>query len=115
MLKHRNLIPLDYSLCCMTVTVYRPDGERRVLKNVHYEFTAEAATATGKTSADRAFLLVIPGHDPIASGDKVVLGIGAENIPFEMLNPAQYPTLGIVRSVKPRYFRGIPCHTEARG
>lgn len=115
MLKHRNLIPLDYSLCRMTVTVYDKNGGRRVMENVHYEFTGEAATAAGKTSADSGFLLVIPGVDPIAPGDKVMLGIGPEDVPWESLNTAQTPTLGIVKSVKPRYFLGRPCHTEARG
>lgn len=114
MLKHRNLIPLDYSLCRMTVTVYDKKGGRRIIENVHYEFTSEASTATGKTSADSGFLLVIPGEDPIAVGDKILPGAG-ETISFDALNPAQYPTLGIVRSVKPRYFLGKPCHTEARG
>ena len=114
MLKHRNLIPLDYSLCRMTVTVYDKTGGCRVLPHVHYEFTREASTATGKTAADSGFLLVIPGQDPIAPGDKVVLGTG-EAIPFDRLNVAEYPTLGIVRSVNPRYFRGSLCHTEARG
>ena len=114
MLKHRNLIPLDYSLCCMTVTVYDRNGGRRVMENVHYEFTRQQQTAQGKAAQEPGFLLVIPGLDPIAPGDKVVLGMG-ENVPFDALNPAQHPTLGIVRTVKPRYFLGKPCHTEARG
>ena len=107
MLKHRKLIPLDYSLCRMTVTVYTKSGTRRVLEGVHYEFTDELATAGGKGSADRAFLLVIPGQDPIAPGDKVVLG-RAEDAPWASLNTAQCPTLGIVKTVKPRYFLGRP-------
>ena len=115
MLKHRNLIPLDYSLCCMTVTVYSPGGDRRVLEGVHYEFTRQQQTAGGKASAEGSFLLVIPGSDPIAPGDKVVLGKGPEDIPWEELNPAQTPTLGVVQTVKSRFFLGRPCHTEARG
>ncbi len=114
MLKHRDLIPLDYSLCAMTVTVYSPGGQRRVLEGVHYEFTHGQQTAGGKTGAEDSFLLVIPGQDPIAPGHKVVLGIGAD-CSWEELNPAQTPTLGIVRTVKPRFFLGRPCHTEARG
>ena len=114
MLKHRSLIPLDYSLCSMTVTVYDPQGGRRVIGNTHYEFTRQQQTAGGKTSAEAGFLLVIPGEDPIAPGDRVVLGVGGD-CPWEELNPAQTPTLGIVRTVKPRYFLGRPCHTEARG
>ncbi len=114
MLKHRNAMPLDYSLCTMTVTVYDKNGDRRVLENVHYEFTRQQDTAAGMEDAHSGFLLVIPGEDPIAPGDKVLLGVGAE-IPFDGLNPAVAPTLGIVKTVKPRYFRHRLCHTEARG
>ena len=28
MLRRNNNIPLDYSMCCMTVTVYHREGER---------------------------------------------------------------------------------------
>ena len=114
MLKHRNQIPLDYSLCVMTVTVFDQTGGRRVLKKVHYEFARQQDTAAGMEDAHGGFLLVIPGSDPIAPGDRVLLGVG-EDIPFDRLNGAQYPTLGIVKTVKPRYFKGRPCHTEARG
>ena len=115
MLKRRNLIPLDYSLCRMTVTVYGAGGERRVLSGVHYEFTDRVDTAMGIQSHSREFLLVIPGADPIAPGDKVVLGEGPEGLSWEAMNTASVPTLGVVQTVKPRYFMGKPCHTEARG
>lgn len=115
MLKHRDGIPLDYSLCAMTVTVYSPGGTRRVLTGVHYEFTHRLDTAMGMDTHSRAFLLVIPGEDPIAPGDKAVLGEGPEDLSWEELNTAQVSTLGVVQTVKPRYFRGRLCHTEARG
>ena len=115
MLKHRNLIPLDYSLCRMTVTVYDPSGNRRVLEGVHYEHTREKTTAMGAEDKNTEFLLVIPGEDPIAPGDKVLPGIGPEGIPWEELNAPAYPGLGVVGTVKPRFFLGKPCHTEARG
>jgi len=111
----RNAIPLDYSLCCMTVTVYAPDGSRRILKGVHYEHTREMATAMGAQDKATDFLLVIPGQDPIAPGDKVLPGTGPEGISWDDLNAPAFPGLGVVRTVKPQYFRGIPCHTEARG
>ena len=115
MLKRKKTIPLDYSLCTMTVTVYRREGlNRRVLEGVHYEFTDRSHTDSGRSAHSRGFLLVIPGSDPIAPGDKVVLGIGPEGLPWEELNTATVPTLGVVNSVKPRYFGGKPCHTEAR-
>jgi len=100
----------------MTVTVYRREGQtRRVLEGVHYEFTDQQDIRQGSASHSRSFLLVIPGSDPVAPGDKVVLGIGPENPAWETLNTAQYPTLGVVKTVKPRYFLNRPCHTEARG
>ena len=114
MLKHRSLYPLDYSLCGMTVTVISPGGSRRVLENVHYECTQTLETAAGQGERTTGFLLVIPGIDPIAPGDKVLPG-QAPDVPFEALHAAAYPALGVVRSVKPRYLRGRPCHTEARG
>ena len=116
MLKPIKTLPLDYSLCTMTVTVYHREGlTRQVLDRVHYEFTDQADTAQGRARHARGFLLVIPGEYPIALGDKVVLGTGPEGMAWEDLTPAAVPTLGVVQSVKPRYFRGQPCHTEARG
>ena len=116
MLRPSSRIPLDYSLCTMTVTVYRREGlTREVLEGVHYEFTDELQILAGRAAASRSFLLVIPGVHGIAPGDKVVLGIGPAITRWEDLNPAQIPTLGVVKTVKPRFFRGVPCHVEARG
>lgn len=115
MLRRKKKLPLDYSLCRMTVTVYAPDGRRRVLSGVHYEFTHTLTVSGGMDEHSRGFLLVIPGADPIAVGDKVVLGIGPENMEWKALNTVQVPTLGVALTVKPRYFQGQLCHTEVRG
>jgi len=116
MRKQRNTVPLDYSLCTMTVTVYHREGlTRRVIRGVHYEFTHAGTVTAGMAARQGNFLLVIPGEDPIAVGDKVVLGEGPAIERWGELNPADTPTLGVVASVKPRFFRGTPCHTEARG
>ena len=110
MLKRKKTIPLDYSLCTMTVTVYRREGlNRRVLEGVHYEFTDRSHTDSGRSAHSRGFLLVIPGSDPIAPGDKVAVG---ECPPVTAWHEADGM---VVRSVKPRYFYGSICHTEARG
>ena len=115
MLKARKKVPLDYSLCRMTVTVYRrADGSRHVLKNVHYEFTDERTVTKGQAVRSRSFLLVIPGGWDMEPGDKVVLGEGPEDYDWQQLNAA-VPTLGVVVTVKPRYLNGKLCHTEARG
>ena len=115
MLRSRKRVPLDYSLCRMTVTVYhRADGSRHILNNVHYEFTDERTVVKGQAVRSRSFLLVIPGGWDIAPGDKVVLGEGPEDCSWQQLNGA-IPTLGVVVSVKPRYLNGQLCHMEARG
>ncbi len=116
MLRNTNRIPLDYSLCTMTVTVYhREDLTRHVIANAHYEFTDEAAVSGAVSSGDRHFLLVVPGEADIRVGDKVVLGEGPAITSWAALNAVDTPTLGVVRDRKPRYFRGQLCHTEARG
>ena len=114
MVRKNNKIPLDYSLCRMEVTVYRrEDLTRHLLRGVHYEYESELVTKDGRARLHRNFLLVIPGGFPIAPGDKVVLGVGPE-ADWEGLDAA-VESLGIVSSVKPRYFMGSFCHTEARG
>jgi len=116
MLKFRDQIPLDYSLCTMTVTVYHREGlTRQVLEGVHYEFNDRWDTALGRTAAGREFLLVVPGGCDLRPGDKVALGLGPALTAWEALNSASVATLGVVKSVKPRYFRGRLCHTEIRG
>lgn len=116
MLRKQNNIPLDYSMCCMTVTVYHREGlTRHVIGNAHYEYTREEAVSQGIREAQRQFLLVVPGHCPLQPGDKVVPGEGPEITAWSQLNLADVPGLGVIRSVKPRYFRGRLCHTEARG
>lgn len=116
MLRPSNRIPLDYSLCTMTVTVYRREGlTREVLEGVHYEYTDRLQTVDGRRTCSRGFLLVVPGSCRLAPGDKVLLGIGPDLSRWEDLNVADTPTLGVIETVKPRFFRGQPCHVEARG
>lgn len=106
MLKLENRMPLDYSLCCMTVTVYHREGlTRQVVKGCHLEFGEEETETCGLASRKRPFLLVVPGEADIAPGDKIFPGIGPET-PGECLT---------VSSVKRRHFMGRVCHTEVRG
>lgn len=115
MLKHRKVVPLDYSLCCMTVTVYRQaDGSRHVIQNTHFEITDQRSVELGKARRSRSFLLVIPGFWDIRPGDKVVVGKGPEGMSWAQLNGA-VDGLVVVGSVRPRYFDGKICHMEARG
>ena len=116
MLKPISNVPLDYSLCNMTVTVYHREGlTRQVMENVHYEWTDRREVTGGVEQRSRGFLLVIPGDSPIYPGDKVLLGIGPEVTSWQALAVENTPTLGVVTSVQPRYYGGKLCHTEARG
>ena len=91
---------LDPALCHRTVTVYHREGlTRRCLEGVHFEYTDTREVAGGKTAAERNFLLVIPGEDPVAPGDRVIFN-GRPSV---------------AANVKPRYFQGRLCHTEVRG
>lgn len=110
MLRRQKNIPLDYSLCCMTVTVYR-ENIRQVLRGVHFEYTDQQKTGLGEHTASRQFLLVIPGAADIRPGDRVVLGEG----PAICGHIPDMQSLCVVGTVKPRYFRGQLCHMEARG
>ena len=116
MLKFRNNIPLDYSLCADTVTVYHREGlTRQVLDGVCYEFTTHRQVDGGIARVSRSFRLVIPGDRRICPGDKVLLGIGPEISRWEDLAVETTDTMGLVTSVKPCYYKGNLCHTEARG
>ena len=116
MLKPISNVPLDYSLCQDTVTVYHREGlTRQVLEGVHYEFTSRREVEGGIAQVSRGFHLVIPGEGRIRPGDKVLLGIGPELSAWNDLLPETCDTLGIVTSVQPRYYHGRLTHTEARG
>ena len=116
MLKPIKNVPLDYSLCQMTVTVYHREGLTcQVLEGVHYEFTDQRTVKGGIVEKTRHFQLVIPGDRPIHPGDKVVLGVGPLTARWQNLTVENTPTLGLVTSVQPRYYQGKVCHIEAKG
>ena len=111
MLKHRKNIPLDYSLCQDTVTVYHREGlTRRVVSGVHFEDTARRNLDTGRVTEETGFLLIIPGGDRLSPGDRVVLGEGPQ-----ITSWADTAGFATVESVKHCRFRGQVCHTEVRG
>ena len=116
MLKKRKNVPLDYSLCNSTVTVYRREGLTRwVLEGVHFEYTSRREVVDGVTKLSRGFLLVIPEDFGVNLGDMVMLGIGPELEDWDNLRLPQFSSLGVVTSVQRRYWRCKFCHTEARG
>ena len=108
-------VPLDYSLCDQTVTVYRREGlTRHVIHGAYYDFKdTELAQEQGEAAV--SFLLIVPGRAQIAPGDKVMPGVGPEAFSWAALNPAEITGLGVVKSVSPKHFGAGVCHTEVRG
>ena len=118
MLKRIGALPLDYSLCDMTVTVYHREGlTRRVVSGAYYAPAQECHAQSGRERADTSFLLVLPGTlgTRLRPGDKVAPGEGPELTDWAALVPAAVPGLGVITSVTPRHFGGRLVHTEARG
>ena len=111
MLRHRKSIPLDYSLCQDTVTVYRREGlTRHILNKVHLEETRRRSLDVGREEREENFLLIIPGTWDLQPGDRLCLGEGPEITAW-----ADTAGFATVASVKHCRFRGQVCHTEARG
>ena len=116
MLKPMKNVPLDYSLCNSTVTVYRREGlTRQVLQGVHFEYTNRREVVDGVAKISRGFLLVVPGDAVVQPGDMVMLGYGPNIRRWEELKLANFASLGLITSVQRRYWNGQLCHTEARG
>ena len=111
MLQHRKNIPLDYSLCQDTVTVYRRESlTRHILRGVHFEATERRSADTGRERDEWGFLLIVPGGFDIRLGDRIAFGEGPEIAAWA--DTAGYPTVGAVKHCR---FRGRLCHTEVRG
>lgn len=110
MLRHRQNIPLDYSLCADTVTVYHREGlTRQVLDGVHFEWTGERSVSGGIHADTNNFLLVVPYDCELAPGDRICLGEGPVEFSWEDL-----ARMCVVKSLKRRYFLGMFSHLEAR-
>ena len=72
MMRTLNVLPLDYSLCTGTVTVYHREGlTRQVLEGVHLECTRERSVNGGVESLGGTFLLIVPYPCGIVGGDRI--------------------------------------------
>lgn len=122
MLCVRPRLPVDYSKCDQTVTVYHKDGEsytRTVCNRAFLDFKkTQNVDKTGSKEAN-SFLLVIPcDSQPVFVGDKVLLGEGPEVSTREdwaALIPSKVPGLVMVQYVDPKYWQGRMVHVEAGG
>lgn len=119
MLIRRGGVPLDYTLCNQTVTVYhRENLERTVVEDAYYDYWQEETVDDGQTDGSVRFSLIVPGSLDIQPGDKVLPGRGPalEGMgQWMMLTAGALPGLGIVKSVSPKYWKGAICHTEIKG
>lgn len=103
---------MTYPLCDRTVTLYRnteKGAQRYVLYNCYYRYTD--VLEEGRFL--RKFLLVQPGAFPICPGDRVLEGIGPEEIDWETFLPVTVPGLSQVEYAVPNYWLGQLVHWEA--
>ena len=108
--------PLDYSLCCQTVTVYRKtcDGiARQMAENCHLSGRISTPTQSYGKSLEKKFRLIIPGDFPLQPGDRIFAGIGPAEVDWEVFVPARIPELYEISFVKPCFWEGEITHWEA--
>lgn len=108
---------MRYPLCDRTVTVYRlTEGlvRRFVLENCFYRFETKLWENEAGLTMDRKCLLVIPGSAFVPQvGDRVFDGVGPEEISWNEFLPVFVESLSELNYVKPQYWLGKHCHTEA--
>lgn len=111
--------PVDYSLCCQRVTVYRKTADsvlRTELDGCCLQWQEQEDSDVLGRRTERKFLLIQPGAaQQVFPGDRVYDGIGPEITMSQWPNflPVQVPGLGEVAYAAPYYWQGIFCHTEA--
>lgn len=106
---------MEHPLCNQTVTVYRQKNgqvHRQVLENCYLEVMTKAVP--GDHRRERSFLLVVPGdRRSVAPGDRVLPGIGPEEVHWNLFLPVYVKELLVVSKVKPFYWEGRMSHLEA--
>lgn len=110
--------PLDYSLCNQTVTVYRMQkGEifRYILENAYLTPKVRNKTQISGEEPSMPFSLIVPGNPGLHPGDRIYHGVGPvlTNGQWPAFLPVTVPGLYITEYVKPCYWMGTVCHTEA--
>lgn len=101
-------------LLSQTVTVYRADGTRQVLDNCY--FTAKKGHATDHfgTACRDGCTLIVRGSCNLKPGDRVMEGIGPEQVEWDRF----LPELGAchrIDYVQPFFLNGRVSHVEAGG
>lgn len=111
--------PVEYGLFEQTVTIYQLREEqviRTVAEGAYLQMKTEQTCDAQGHRQEVKFLLILPGEGvSLSPGDRVYDGIGPEISPrqWSRFVPVQVPKLGQIQYVKPFYFQGVLCHTEA--
>lgn len=112
-------LPVDYTMCCQTVTVYRktPRGILRTeLPGCHLQWEERVTLQTTGWGQERRFLLIQPGQSQqVFAGDRIFDGIGPEisQADWQRFVPVLVEGLGEVTYAIPYQWQGQFCHTEA--
>lgn len=101
-----------------TVTVYRAQGAqvlRRVLDGCFYRWQLRQVEDDRGSRQETDFLLVIPGKDEIAPGDRVLEGEGPEITAQDWAGfvPVNVPGLAQVAYARHCRWNDLVTHTEA--
>ena len=108
---------MEYPLCDQTVTVYHMVGGqvfRQVIHGCYFQRQDRRKVAMDGPRFSTRFLLVIPGDTlQVFPGDRVFPGEGPEVVDWDTFLPATEPQLAQIGWVKPCYWKGTLCHTEA--
>ena len=108
--------PMDYSLCCQTVTLYRNTEKgicRRVVENAYLSRKDSRELTDYGQAKTRPFTLILPGNADICCGDRVWEGIGPREVAWEKFLPAAHEELMEVGYVQKHRWDGQVCHVQA--
>ena len=112
--------PFCYDLCKQRVTVYRLEGEkvlRQVTENAFLSYGMKRKISLSGEDLGVPFRLILPASQEISllPGDRIYPGEGPriEARQWSGFLPATVPGLSVVTYVKPVFFLGEHCHTEA--
>ncbi len=104
---------MEYPLCQQTVTLYRKDGTRLVLEGCALQNQdRQYYNAHGRVHR-RRFLLVVPGDRELKLGDRVLEGIGPEEVDWKQFVPELVPGLVELGNVRKLLWEGQVTHWEA--
>ena len=112
-------MPMDYSMCCQTVTVYRKTEKgifRAEIPNCFLQLQEEKSYDRLGSVWDQKFLLVQPGEKQLVfPGDRVFAGVGPviDAAEWPAFLPVRVPGLVEVAYTAVYCWQGHFCHTEA--